>query len=78
MQAIGDQINGHLAIATWQGLWLNAYLQPEVIDIFTAATVTPVDGWSGNPGPAGLQTDRKLRPIACAEVLVKLGEPHIW
>ena len=50
-------------------------LQPEVIELFTAASVTPVDGdWSGDKGPAGLQEARKLRPTACADVLVKLGE----
>ena len=50
-------------------------LQSDVIELFTAATVTPVDGGrSGERNLAGLQDTRKLRPIACAEVLVKLGE----
>ena len=46
-----------------------------MIKLFTAATVTPVDsGCSGDKGLAGLQTSRKVHPIACAEVLAKLGE----
>jgi len=75
LQAIGEREGGHQAIATWQNLWPKGRLQPEVIELFTAATVTPVDGgWTGDRGPSGLQQARKLRPIACAEVLVKIGE----
>ena len=32
------------SIATWQNLWPRRTLQPEVIDVFAAATVKPVDG----------------------------------
>ena len=75
LQAIGQCQGGNESIATWQNLWPRGTLQPEVIEFFAAATVTPVDGgWSGEKGPAGLQKVRKLRPIACSEVLVKLGE----
>ena len=66
---------GNESIATWQNLWPRGTLQPEVIELFAAATVAPVDGgWSGDKGPAGLQEERKLRPTSCSEVLFKLGE----
>ena len=68
LQAIGDQQGGHAAIATWQNLWPRGKLQPDVIELFTAATVTPVDGgWAGERNLAGLQEARKLRSIACAK-----------
>jgi hypothetical protein len=47
LQAIGEQEGGHVAIATWQNLWPRGKLQPDVIELFTAATVTPVDGGFG-------------------------------
>jgi hypothetical protein len=44
IQSIGEQEGGHVAIATWQNLWPRGKLQLDVIELFTAATVTPVGG----------------------------------
>ena len=75
LQAIAAQVGGNSAIASWQRLWTAGHLQDDTIQLFTSASVTPVDGgWKGHRGPSGLQEQRGMRPIACSEVLVKLGE----
>ena len=76
LQAIADRPKGLQSIATWSQLWTRRYVQPRTVRLFTAAVVTAVDGgYTGNPSEEhGLREDRKVRPIACAEVLIKLCE----
>jgi hypothetical protein len=55
-------------------VWVAVKLQPDTVRLWTAACVSLVDCGSQQGTQPGEPQMRKLRPIACAECLVKLVE----
>ena len=64
----------------WTGTWTQAMVPHKTAKLRTAAAIAPLDCGSKKPEP-GKQMPQpclpKLRPIALAEVLVKLAESHV-
>ena len=64
---------GVQALSRWAQLWRRGTATDFTVTLWTAACVTPADcGWA--PTEQGEPPQRKLRPIACAEALLKLVE----
>ena len=68
---------GRSMLRDWIGIWTQAAVPHRRARLWTAATIAPVDSVPKKPVP-GQQLQqpcsRELRPIALAEVLMKLTE----
>ena len=74
-QDVGEVAGGIAAICAWATMWARGRIGVSATALWTAATIAPVDsGWQAGEVPEGEERQRKLRPIACAESLVKLVE----
>ena len=71
--AVGETRSGVAALARWSTMWARGAVIADVAKLWTAAVVGPID-CREVAGEDGLQTGRKLRPIACSEALMKLAE----
>ena len=75
--AIGRSVGGLAVLRDWIGTWTQAAVPHRTAKLWTAATIAPLDcgpkkPWLGQQLPQ--PCPRKLRPIALAEVLMKLTE----
>ncbi|CAK0795081.1 unnamed protein product [Prorocentrum cordatum] len=73
LKNVGSVEGGIKALAWRAQVRKQGRAQDATIELWTAACVTPVDCDWARVGP-GQPAQRKLRPIACAEVLMKLVE----
>ena len=71
---------GPAVLREWMGTWTHAVVPHQTAKLWTAATIAPLDCGPKKPEP-GQQLPqpcpRELRPIALAEVLMKLTESCI-
>ena len=78
--AIGRTEGQPAVLREWMGTWTQAVVPHQTAKLWTAATIAPLDCGPKKPEP-GQQLPqpcpRKLRPIALAEVLMKLTESCI-
>ena len=73
LKEVGAVAGGILALARWAQMWKQGKLLDVNVEAWTAACITPADcGWA--PAEPHRAPVRKLRPIACAEVLTKFVE----
>ena len=75
--AIGKAEGGPAVLREWIGTWTRAMVPHCTAKLCTAATVAPLDCGPKKPEPGqqmAQPSPRKLRPIALAEVLMKLAE----
>ena len=61
---------GAAVLGEWMGTWTRAMVPHCTAKLWTATTIAPLDYWQQMPQPF----PRKLRPIALADVLMKLAE----
>ncbi len=75
IQDVASTDAGIAALTSWATMWRRGRVLDATVALWTAATVSPVDsGWLANESDTAGHPLRKLRPIACAEVLIKLVE----
>ena len=77
LAAIGRPDGGPAVLCDWISTWTQAVVPPKTAKLWTAPTIAPLDCGpkKAEPGQTMQQPcPRKLRPIALAEVLVKLAE----
>ena len=75
--AIGRSEGGPAVLREWIGTWTQAMVPHSTAKLWTAATIAPLDCGPKKPEPGQQMQQpcpRKLRPIALAEVLMKLAE----
>ena len=62
----------------WVAIWVQMRATPACVRLWTAAVIAPEDcGWQKDEQGQEDHCGRKLRPIALAEVLVKLAETSL-
>ncbi|CAK0859372.1 unnamed protein product, partial [Prorocentrum cordatum] len=73
LKEVGAVARGIQALARWAQMWKQGRVRDVSVEVWTAACITPADcGWAAAEPPRA--PERKLRPIACAEVLTKFVE----
>ena len=77
MTAVGRAEGGPAVLREWMGTWTGAMVPRCTAKLWTAATIAPLDCGPKKTEPGQQMPQpcpRKLRPIALAEVLMKLAE----
>ena len=75
--ATGKSEGGPAVLREWIGTWTGAMVPHRTAKLWTAAAIAPLDCGSKKPEPGQQMPQlcpRELRPIALAEVLMKLAE----
>ena len=75
--ADGRSEGGPAVLREWIGTWTRAMIPHSTAKLWTAATIAPLDCGPKEPEPGQQMPQpcqRKLRPLALAEVLMKLAE----
>ena len=78
LTAVARVPGGPKLLAQWARIWLRGSVCQEIIRLWTGVRMVALDeGWA-KPAPGEeLERNRKLRPIACAEPLLKFAETLI-
>ena len=80
MAAIGRSEGVPAVLREWVGTWTRAMVPQCTAKLWTAATIAPLDCGPKKPEPGQQMPQpcpRKLRPVALAEVLMKLTESYV-
>ena len=78
--AIGRSEGGPAVLRDWLGTWTQTMVPHCAAELWTAASIAPLDCGPKKPEPGQQMPQpcpRKLRPIALAEVLMKLAESFV-